>query len=205
MDRAWILPPVRTILRKIFECGTARPFRPYYEWVSAQVEREARDGGFRNIVEMGAGTAPLTRLLAARLALRDCQLIPCDVNPDIAAYQQLAVRFPGIVVPLYTPVDLSERRSWQPATLLVLSASFHHVPPGQRLKVLEVLTGSAAQVMIFEPLQRRLSSAVFVFLSTVPALLLPIWFINRPGKLRRFVWCWIVPLAPIMFWWDGMI
>ena len=28
MDQEWIFPPVRTTLRKIFECGNARPFQP---------------------------------------------------------------------------------------------------------------------------------------------------------------------------------
>jgi hypothetical protein len=205
MDQARVFPGLRATLREILECGNAQPFRPYYQWVRDEVRREAHEGGFRDIVELGAGTAPVTRLLAAQPAAGEVRLIPCDMNPDFATYRRLEERHPGIVAPVYTPVDFSEPRRWGPDTLLFLSATFHHVPPEARPGVLASLTSSARRVMIFEPLQKRLSSIIFVFFSIVPALILPLWFLRRPGKLRRFFWCWLVPVAPLMFWWDGVV
>jgi hypothetical protein len=35
---------------------------------------------------------------------------------------------------------------------------------------------------------------------------LPLWYLGRrPGTLRRVLWCWLIPLAPIMFCWDGIV
>jgi hypothetical protein len=71
--------------------------------------------------------------------------------------------------------------------------------------VLAALVGSAERVMVFEPLRKTLLSMLFVLGSTVPALLLPLWFLPRAGRLRRFLWCWLVPIAPVIFWWDGLV
>ena len=59
--------------------------------------------------------------------------------------------------------------------------------------------------MICEPLRKTPLSMFFVLCSIVPALLLPLRFFNRPGKLRRFFWCWLVPIAPFIFWWEGLV
>jgi hypothetical protein len=205
MDQDWVPASLRSTLREILECGNARPFRPYYQWVKDEVLRTAQHGGFRNIVELGAGTAPITRLLADEPGADQFRLIPCDRNPDCEAYRLLEQHHPGIVAPLYTPVDFTEPRQWDPDTLLFLSATFHHVPVSDRAKVLTSLTSSSRPVMIFEPLRKSATSVAFVFGSVVPALVLPVWFLPRPGRFRRFLWCWLVPLAPLMFWWDGVV
>lgn len=205
MDQEWVPSGLRTTLREILECGNDRPFRPYYGWVKDAVLHAARDGGFRSIVELGAGTAPITRLLAEDPSVDGFRLIPCDRNPDRVMYQRLEERYPGRVAPIYGPVDFSRPRTWDPDTLLFLSATLHHVPAPARAEVLRSLTSSARRVMIFEPLRRDLLSIVFVFFSIVPALILPLWYIRRPGTLRRVFWCWLLPLAPLLFWWDGIV
>ncbi|HMB08166.1 MAG TPA: hypothetical protein VKP69_31095, partial [Isosphaeraceae bacterium] len=174
MDQAWVPAGVRSTLREILECGNSRPFRSYYQWVADEVERAARDGGFKTIVELGSGTAPITRLLAEKPRADHFRLIPCDVNPDRATYHLLEERYPTIVTPMYSPVDFSKPRQWNSDTLLLLSATFHHIPPSARTAVLESLASSARRVMIFEPLRKELSSLLFVPLSIVPALILPL-------------------------------
>jgi hypothetical protein len=205
MDQAWVPASLRSTLREILECGNALPFRPYYRWVADEVERAAREEGFHTLVELGAGTAPITRHIAEKLGVDQFRLVPCDVNPDCASYRLLEERHPGTVTPMYTSVDFSKPGRWSPDTLLFLSATFHHIPLSGRAAVLESLSRSARRVLIFEPLKRTLSSILFVHLSILPALILPLWYIARPGKLRRFLWCWVLPLAPIMFWWDGIV
>src|SRR4026209_2740586 len=57
---------------------------------------------------------------------------------------------------------------------------------------------------MFEPLQRSALSMLLAALSFFIALLLPLTFCRRPGKLRRVLWCWIVPIVPFFFAWDGV-
>lgn len=204
MDVAWLPSGLRATMRDILECGNSKPFRPYYDWVADEVLRVTADGRYQRIVELGAGTAPITRHLARDPRSDGLSLIVCDGNPDEPAYRELQSRYPDKVDPRYEPVDFSQPHSWGPGTLLVLSGTFHHIPARQRPQVLETLDQSADRVMIFEPLRKTLSSILFVFLSLFPALLVPLWYLGRPGRLRRVLWCWLVPMVPLMFWWDGI-
>jgi hypothetical protein len=205
MDLEWLPTSLRNTLREILECGNARPFRPYYDWVAAEVKHEIVEKGYENAVELGAGTAPITRLLARDSGLNGVTLIVCDLKPDAEGFLNLEAKYPGRVMPEYDPVDFSQPRTWPAKTLLFLSGTFHHLPPSMRNQVLRNLTNSADQTMMFEPLRKTLLSVVFVFFSIFPALLLPLWFVNRPGRLRRFCWCWLLPIAPILFWWEGVV
>lgn len=205
MDLPWLPAGLRDTLREVLECGNSRPFRRYYEWVADKVIDAARAGGLRRVVELGAGTAPVTRHLAADPRSAGLSLVMCDNNPDRAAYRDLEARFPGQVTPHYEPVDFSRLPRQQPDTLLFLSATLHHVPSSARAEVVAALTRSSGHVLIFEPLRRSLLSVLFVLPSLVPALLLPLWYFNRGRRWRRFLWCWLLPVAPLMFWWDGVI
>jgi hypothetical protein len=205
MDLERLPASLRNTMREILECGNARPFRPYYSWVAREVKRRMVEEGYQNAVELGAGTAPITRLLARDPDLQGMRLIVCDLKPDVEGFRGLEARYPGRVTPEYEPVDFSQPRTWPPKTLLFLSGTFHHLPPAGRSEVLRSLTNSAERTMMFEPLRKTLVSVIFVFFSIFPALFLPLWFITRPGRLRRVFWCWLVPLAPILFWWDGVV
>jgi hypothetical protein len=205
MDQAWLPGGLRATLHDILECSCSRPFRSYYKWVAHEVARLATARGFRHIVELGAGSGPISRLLARDPSLNGISLVVCDSHPDAATYGDLEKRYPGRIFPIYEPVDFSKPRSWPPKTLLLLSGTFHHVPPAARPQVLASLTASGTGVVIAEPLRKTLSSLLFVLCSTVPALLLPLWFFPRPGKLRRFLWCWLLPVAPLIFWWEGEV
>lgn len=205
MDQAWLPASLRNTLREILETGCGRPFRPYYEWVANEVIHEAREAGCRRVVELGAGPAPVTKVMAPDPASDGLELIVSDYNPDRQEYQALEKRWPGKVVGRYECVDFSTSQTWEAGTLVFLSATLHHLPPELRPSVLKSLTASAARIMVFEPLRRTFLSVLFVLPSAVPALLLPLWRLGRPGRFRRFLWCWLLPVAPLMFWWDGFV
>jgi hypothetical protein len=205
MDLDGLPSGLRITLREILECGNSKPFRPYYEWVANEVLRCAQQQGMSVIVELGAGTAPITRHMSKDPRSEGLRLVVCDYNPDRVAYQELAERHPGKVHPLDQPLNFGEPHTWEPGTLLFLSATLHHIPSAARSRVIGSLSDSAECVLVFEPLRRTVLSVLFVFLSTVPAALLPILFLGRSGRLRRLLWCWILPVAPLMFWWDGIV
>ena len=86
MDLTWLPSGLHATLREILECGNARPLRPYYEWVANEVKPELAASGCHTVVELGAGSAPITRLLARDRNLDGVQLIVCDLQPDTATY-----------------------------------------------------------------------------------------------------------------------
>jgi hypothetical protein len=59
--------------------------------------------------------------------------------------------------------------------------------------------------MIFEPLRKTPISLLLAMLTIIPAVLLPLLLLTKSGQLRRFFWCWLFPLAPLMFVWDSIV
>jgi hypothetical protein len=64
---------------------------------------------------------------------------------------------------------------------------------------------SAEVIVVAEPLEKNVSSCVYVLLSVIPALFLPLLYWRRPGNFSRVIWCWVIPIAPVLFIWDGII
>ncbi len=205
MDQSWPPASLHATMREILECGNSKPFRPYYQWVADEVASVLAEGEYDYVVELGAGTAPISRLLAKKPGLDGVKMIVCDDHPDAETFGDLQRQYPDKIVARNEPVDFSKPQEWPPRTLLLLSGAFHHIPPALRREVLENLTKSAQRVMVCEPLRKAPVSMIFVPFSIFPAMLLPIWFFGRPGKLRRMLWCWLAPIAPVIFWWDGLV
>jgi hypothetical protein len=205
MDLTWLPSSLGGTLREILECACSRPFRSYYAWVADSVLQAARAGSCTTLVELGAGPAPVTQLLAQDARADGLRLVPCDANPDRVVYEALARDYPGKVLPRLDPVDFSLPQRWGPGTLLYLSATFHHIPPQSRQAVLQALTESAEQVLVFESLRKDFRSLLFVLASLLPALALPLRFLGRRGCGRRFFWCWLLPVAPLLFSWDTFV
>jgi hypothetical protein len=133
------------------------------------------------------------------------RLIVCDSNPDTDAYRTLEDQYPTKVQSIDSPIDFSKPHTWEANTTLFLSGTLHHVPSAARSEVFAALVRSAERVMVFEPLRKTVLSVLFVFGSIVPAIVLPARLIHRPGRFRRLVWCWLLPVAPVMFLWDGFV
>jgi hypothetical protein len=208
MDQDWVPTSLRATLREIVEVSLASPFRSYYARAAEKVlERVGREN-IRQVVELGAGTAPLCReIMRQRItgtAPRHLRLVPCDIQPDHTAYRTLASHYPGTIEPIYAPVDFLEPLPFSRDALVVLSAAFHHVPRSMRRVVLERL--AAYRVIICEPVAPSASAIAFMLLSIVPAVLTPAVLLRRrSGLARRMFWCWLVPLAPVLIVWDGIV
>lgn len=203
-DSPWVSWWFRQTLFEIMEVCNTR-FRRFDREVASQALAIAKANKLTTIVEMGAGHAPVTRALAALDGSDGITLTPCDLLPQHAAYADIAARFPGKVQPRYDPVDLIRVNAWPSGTLLVVASSFHHIPFESRREAIRVLTESADRVAVFEPIKRSLVSMCLTLTAIVPCFLLPIVLIHRPGRARRVVTCWLVPVVPLMFLWDAMV
>ena len=175
----------------------------YSDWAARSALEAATRHGCRRIVECGAGAAPITRRLAES-APAGMELVPCDLSPDRAGFGALAERFPGRVKPVFEPVDFCERRSWGDGTLVLVSAAFHHVPPERRTQALRNLRASAAAVLICEPLRRTPLGLAYALAGLLVDFAGPL-VVWRPGAARRALWCWVVPAAPLLLTWDGIV
>jgi hypothetical protein len=198
-----------TLLDVLDYCNS--DFRPYYKEIAEQVVALADRRELNTIVELGAGYAPLTKELA-RLSGdspdRDSpgrQFIPCDLYPEPEAWRCLQREFGNSIQPEFAPVDFTKKHDWGPRAGVVLCATLHHIPPALRRDTLLALHDSADCVLIFEPLRKTPFSMFLVLFAIIPALLTPLFRIRRPGRLRRIVLCWLLPIVPLMFVWDALV
>lgn len=204
-DQAWIPGGARECLYEIMDaCNSG--VRSFNGQVAETAIKLAREEGYDRIVELGAGRAPVTTRLASDEQLGELKLVPCDIVPNETVYRALAERYPDNVFPIYDPVDITRPQSELfRESVLVMAGMMHHIPFALRPAILEALSHSRSRIAMFEPLRRTLLSMLLATLSFFPAILLPITFFRRPGKLRRLLWCWLIPIVPYMFIWDGVV
>lgn len=176
----------------------------YHHWVVERVLAAARRSGCDTIVEAGAGAAPLTALLAEEPAAAGWRLIPCDHKPNTDAFEALQRLHPDRVFPRFEPVDYTHAPSWPNKSLVVLSGTFHHTPQAQRRAVLDGLRDRGHAVLVCEPLRPTSLAQLSCLLGLPLGLLFPL--IQKPDRhlWRRILWCWAMPLAPGVFFWDGI-
>jgi hypothetical protein len=205
MDLKWVPASLRSTIHDALDsCLGAAP-RKYYEWVAQEVLGLVERQPTGTIVELGAGTAPITRALANALDGRgNISLCVSDLYPDQALYRSLENMYPGLVRAELGSTNFSRPMDFPEGSLLVLSAAFHHLPPAARVESLKAL--SAYRVAVFEPLRRNPASLFLSLFGFVPAIRTPLLFWNRrPGNWRRIFWCWVFPLATMMIVWDGLV
>lgn len=203
-DQPWVPASARQCLFELMELCLAG-IRSFYNEVADATARRARECGARTVVELGAGRAPITQRLARSADAAGLTLVPCDLYPNRVAFAELQQRHPEQVQPIFEPVDMTEPRDWGPDVLLVICGSWHHIPFDKRQAVLQSLTSGGAQVAVYEPVSKGLLGLASNLLAIFPALALPLALLRRPGRLRRLLWCWLLPIVPPMFLWDSIV
>lgn len=204
MDVDLLPSSLRSTLRDILEVGNGAPFRNYYQWTSKAVFEYARKNNLKEIVELGAGCAPITKHLIRSFPQWDMKFKVTDLNPDIANFKDIE-RSDRRVKAEYQSLDFTKKIPGFENSLLVLSATFHHVSEKNKKNVLSNLKKSSPHVMIFEPLRFSTLSIFFVITALFSGFLTPLFRVNSSKFLRCLLWCWLVPIAPLLFLWDGWI
>ena len=141
-----------------------------------------RQKQLRTIVELGAGHAPLTRLMVEDPRSAGMQFVVCDLIPAVEQYRELEGRYPGRIRALTESVDFTQPRNWGPATLLVLCAAIHHVPTSSRGAFVKSLSDSAGGVLVYVPVRKTWLSLLLSVSVVFPALALPIVSFAKPAS-----------------------
>src|SRR5262249_52862222 len=138
----WIVAAIRKTWFEIQELCLTR-FRSSYSDVIETIIEQMKKGNLNCVGELGAGAAPLTRLLAERPEAAGWTLVPCDLIRDDAAFRELEAAPPGQVRLIYEPVVFCVSRDGGPNSLLVMMASFPAIPESIRNEVMQKLTESS--------------------------------------------------------------
>jgi hypothetical protein len=206
MDQAWVPASLHATLRDVLGFHLRVTLGYYYRWAADRAYEVARTAHLDSVTEVGAGAAGFSERLATLVVAEHAPLRVevSDLRPDVGRYRQLEHDFPGVLRAHLDPVDLLRWTTAPGATLVVMSAAFHHVPLALRPRVLLALAGH--RVLIFESVTRTVPSMLGCAIGFLPALLTPLYFAGlASGRWRRVIWCWLIPVAPVMVAWDGVV
>ncbi len=106
-DLAWIPRSLKHTITEMIEAANSQ-FRSFNCDAADYVVQTARLLCRTRILELGAGAAPLSRMLAARSDADGLELVPSDRTPDFASFRELAARYPGRVNPRFEPLDFAK-------------------------------------------------------------------------------------------------
>lgn len=206
MDQRWLPASLHATLRDVLGFHLRVTLGYYYEWAAKKALARAWQLGTLQVAEIGAGSAGFSEYLAARVRdLGDKTRVQIsDLHPQPERYRALERQFPGILTATTTPVDFIERQADFGNALVVMSAAFHHIPYAERPRMLAAM--ASRRVMVFESVTRNVPSMLGCAIGFLPAMLTPLFFLGtQDGRWRRFLWCWLIPIAPLMVAWDGVV
>ena len=192
-DQRWLPSTWRTDLieylqHQIVDAGLYAPAVPK---LLDALERS----GERRIVDLGSGPgltiSAMSRWLSA--AGWDGTVVGSDLFPP---------RRPRHWPYHPDPVDASDVPACLPG-FRTLFTTFHHFSPRQATAVLAAAVADKAPLAVFEFTRRHPANLLGMLLSP-----LDMWrTVHRaePHSGRRLFWTYILPVLPILYWWDGTV
>lgn len=158
------------------------------------------------IVDLCAGAGgPLLevrRILSNDLD-RPVNVVLTDLYPNEVAFRRRIAEGEGAVQARYdsvsafdVPAELSGPRT--------LFTSLHHFRPDDAKRLLGDAVHKRQPIAIFEPLERKPRMLVYLTLYSLANSIALTPFVGRM-TLPRFLMTYVIPLAPAIAWWDGMV
>jgi hypothetical protein len=180
--------------------AVGRPFTPLSPRIGALLDRAGTD----RVVDLGSGGAGpwphLAGAVAATRAGRAPQVTLTDLRPNRGAIAHAATL--GFAYE-DAPVDARD----VPAHLggvRTLFDAFHHLRPADARAVLASAHHARAPIVLGEALSRRPTTLISTLL-LVPLLVLVLTPRVRPVTLWRLVLTYLVPILPLVIWFDGVV
>jgi hypothetical protein len=205
-DQSFLPQSLREVVFGILRLAKRPPFGNYNRFVADRILRLAAEiEGRVTVIELAAGDAPLTEELSRRKTDDISAIIPSDLRPNTERFNYLASRNSERVKPEYASSDLSDLKAFTQNDLYVCSTAFHHLTAAQKQAFLSVIKARRRPTLICESLRHNPLNQLFALLGFVPGLLYPLFCSTRREFFAGALWCWLIPVAPLIFCWDGLV
>jgi len=206
-DQSWLPRVFRDFITDHLKYTHSQPMR---EGINLAIARQLSSvldrSGSTTIVDLcsGAGgpVSQIGRLLAERRTT-PVRIVVTDLFPNESAFRALEAESAGLIHGRYQATDAADVPGELEGVRTIFTA-IHHFTPRQVQGVLADAVRKRAPIAVFEPLERRVQMAALV---GAMSFLRGLTHTHRVGRLTvaRSVLTYIVPVAPMMFAWDGMI
>jgi hypothetical protein len=206
-DQPWLPSVFRDFITDQLRFSHNEAMRePVNAAIAARLAAVLAHAGTTQIVDLCAGAGgPVVnvgRILAADLSL-PITIVLTDLYPNVAAFRALEAENHGLVTARYESTNAMDVPSDLRGVRTIFTA-LHHFDPDQVRLVIADAVRKKVPIAVFEPLERTARMMVLVGLLS---FLRGFTHAHRVGRmtLQRAFLTYLIPLAPAMFAWDGMV
>lgn len=199
-DQSWCPSVLRRGMTDYLAEVTARtnPYAPVIEPLRALLLRYPGS----TVVDLcsgGGGPWPqLVPQLQAGGAFTRLVLTDAFPNPDALA------RFAASAPVTYRQAPLTATAApAEPFSVRTLFSSFHHFAPADARQILASAVAAKTPIAIFEATER--SPKAIAAMAVVPVAVWALTPLIRPLRWWRLLFTYLVPLIPLLAWWDGTV
>lgn len=202
-DKAWVPKFLRDYMTDFLEFGANR-FNVYKDTMGI-LEKGLSKARVPRVVDMGSGGGGGWPRIIPMLKERngDFELKLTDFNPNIKAFEKMKAAFPKTITYDERAIDATDVPH-NLEGLRTMFLSFHHMKPNVAQKILQNAVDSEQPIAIFELQDRSIASLLAMFLTAPITAILTAPFI-RPFSWRRMFFTFIIPILPLMIWFDGVV
>jgi hypothetical protein len=205
-DQPWLPKVFRDFITDHLRLAQSSKVRlPMNRDIAERLAKLLEHSGGRRIIDLCSGAGgPLLkvhRILEQDLGV-EAEVVLTDLYPNVEAFKRreaqasrVSARYESTSA-FDVPQELSGVRT--------LFTALHHFRPEGARKILTDAVRKHQAIAVFEPQERTLSSLAAV---TIMVFQLSFLYTPRVGPLtpQRFFFTYIIPLAPLIFLWDGIV
>ena len=180
--------------------------QPVNSAIAARLNQVLRTAGTNQLVDLCSGAGgplpAIARILAEDFGINVAVLLT-DLYPNEAAFHQMERDSAGQFRGRYDPTPATDVPGHLEGVRTLFTA-LHHFRPAAVRSLLKDAVAKRATIAVFEPLER---SWRFFFLLAIGSFVRGLTHTPKVGPLTRarFFFTYLIPLAPLMFAWDGAV
>lgn len=160
--------------------------------------------GSTQVIDLASGGGGSWKKLLGHLqsAVPNLKVMLSDYYPNLDAFEATKAQNPEVfdykkksINAMDVPKELKGLRT--------MFLSFHHFQPEQAVKILQDAVNKRQAIAVFEAQERSISHFIQFFFSPINVLLMTPFI--PPFKIGRIFFTYLIPLVPILVWWDGLV
>lgn len=199
-DQVWLPEMFRNMITQITQFNL--DFFKIYDVIFPKVEQFLQTTGESQVIDLCSGSSgPWLRLL--KQLKSPVKVILTDKYPNLGKWRQVMEVAQGRMECSASSVD-AVAVPGELKGLRTIFTGFHHFRPEEAKIILETAVAQNEPIAIFEFTERSFPSLIRAIWLYMLVTLVQTPFI-KPRTLARFFWTYLLPVIPILHWWDGLV
>lgn len=206
-DQAWLPVVFRNFITDHLRYFLTRKVRePVNRAIAQRLKSLLIRTDSNQIIDLCAGAGgPLLAVhrILAEDACEPVEVLLTDLYPNVEAFQKHVVEGGGAINARYEPISAFDVPSGLQGLRTLFTALHHFKPEGAR-QLLADAAHKRQPIAVFELLERTPRMFVLTGLFSLWQSFIMTPFVGRL-TLQRFFLTYVIPLAPAIFFWDGVV